>query len=72
MEEDVVIEETPFVMEETRYNFIKDFMKGRDVSMSYSDPEHNSSIDFREFEYVYNKEKEIIVPITDEPLPIAE
>jgi hypothetical protein len=66
-----IIVEPPYVMEETRYNEIKEFMNGRDISSSYSDPAHNSSYDFQEFVYVWEKEnapvvvEEVLEPIVE-------
>ena len=74
--EEVIIEETPYVMEESRYNEIKEFMNGRDVSQSYTDPAHNSSYDFQEFVYVYEEEKRqadlLANPPVEEPLAPTE
>jgi hypothetical protein len=50
-------------MDKERYNLIKEFMNGRDISSSYSDPKHNSEYDFSEFEHVYNEEQKLIEPV---------
>lgn len=50
-----------------RYGEIKAFMNGRDISQSYTDPAHNSSIDFSEFEYVWNEEQKLKVVETLSP-----
>jgi hypothetical protein len=73
--DEVIIEETPYVMEETRYQAIKEFMNGRDISSSYSDPTHNSQYDFQEFVYVYEEEKrqaDLLANPPEEDLPIIE
>lgn len=43
-------------MEQVRYDAIKTFMNGRDVSASYSDPSHKSEYDFQEFVEVFENE----------------
>lgn len=53
-----------------------DFMNGRDVSQSFSDPSHNSEIRFEEFEEIVNEvkrvEKELIKQArNNEKNPIA-
>ena len=56
-------------MDATRYEEIKLFMNGRDVSSSFSDPAHNSTIDFSEFVYVAEQEAIKNVPT---PEPVVE
>lgn len=46
-------------MEQERYDSIKAFMNGRDVSQSYSDPSHNSQYDFQEFVEVWENEQRL-------------
>ena len=46
-------------MTEERYNEIKEFMNGRDVTQSYTDTKHNSTIDFQEFVEVWENEQRL-------------
>lgn len=51
-------------MEESRYNAIKKFMNGRDVSSSFCDPNHHSEYTFAEFEYVWTEEQKKAIEAT--------
>ena len=46
-------------MTQERYDMIKASMNGRDVTQSYCDPKHNSTIDFQEFVEVYENEQRL-------------
>ena len=61
-------------MDIQRYNQIKDFMNGRDVSQSYCDTSHNSSIDFSEFVLVsqFPTFEDYEASLVEEELPITE
>ena len=46
-------------MDNLRYNDIKTFMNGRDISSSFSDPKHDSQYSFAEFKEVWEAEEAI-------------